>query len=272
MFKRFQIILITLFIVTGCTPIVQNSTQSTTGGGYGYPTKKIGYIINVKPYPTHTHIGTTKLTNFTKQYNYNWKIPSYIEQEVVKNLKRLAYVTPINLKRYNIKADEVNGLLKNLNGNWVVSRGKANIYKTLANRLGLSAVVVINEAPKEGIKDCGILGCKEYKAQGYGLLTKGFINTTDFYSATPFWVHIYKLKPTAVSLDPKIININGRKEMTKVAIAESYQIKPNKIGLKAYPKDFKNFTAEEFAPFRLPLISYIDNLAKVISTTLLNNP
>ena len=69
MFKRFQIIIITLFIVTGCTPIVQNNTQSTTGGGYGYPTKKIGYLINVKPYPTHTHIGTTKLTNFTKQYN-----------------------------------------------------------------------------------------------------------------------------------------------------------------------------------------------------------
>jgi len=137
--------------------------------------------------------------------------------------------------------------------------------------LGLSAVIVINEAPKVGIVDCALWGCEEYEAQGYGLLTKGFINTTDFYSATPFWVHIYKLKPTAVSLDPKIVNINGRKEMTKVAIAES-QIKPNKIGLKAYPKDFKNFTPEELAPFRLPLISYIDNLAKAISTILLNNP
>ncbi|MCK4440642.1 MAG: hypothetical protein KAU90_01460 [Sulfurovaceae bacterium] len=270
MFKRFQIIIFTLFIVTGCVPRLQNSIQPTTNNIYNYDSKKIGYLINVKPYPTHTHIGTTKLTNFTKQYNYNWKIPLYIEQEVVKNLKRLAYIKPINLKRYNIRADEVNGLLKNINGNWVIRRGKANIYKNLVNRLGLSAIIVINEAPKVGIVDCGILGCKEYQAQGYGLLTKGFINTTDFYSATPFWVHIYRLKPTVVSLDPKIVNINGSKKMTKIAIAKSYQIEPNKIGLKSYPQNFKNFTREEFAPFRLPLISYINALSREISTILLN--
>jgi len=271
MFKRLQVIIFTLFVVTGCTK-TQNSVQSIRNNVYNYSTKKIGYLINVKPYPTHTHIGTTKLTNFTKQYNYDWKIPSYIEQEVVKNLKRLAYVTPINLKRYNIKADEVNGLLKNINGNWVVRNGKSDIYKNLANHLGLFAIIVINEAPKIAINDCGILGCKEYKAQGYGLVSKGFINTTDFYSATPFWVHIYKLRPTPISLDPQIININGSKKMTKVAIAKNYQVQPNKIGLKAYPKDFKNFTREEFAPFRLPLISYINGLAKEISMTLLNNP
>jgi len=60
--------------------------------------------------------------------------------------------------------------------------------------------------------------------------------------------------------------------MTKVAISKNYQILPNKIGLRAYPKEFKNFTREEFAPFRLPLISYIDGITKEITTTLLNNP
>jgi len=272
MFKQLQIIIFTLFVVTGCTKIVQNDITPTTANIYNHTTKKIGYIINVSPYPTHTHIGTTNLTNFTKEYKYDWKIPSYIEQELVKNLKRLAYVTPINLKRYNIKADEVNGLLKNINGKWLIRRGKADTYKNLINHLGLSAVIVINEAPKVAINDCGILGCKEYKAQGYGLFTKGFINTIDFYSATPFWIHIYKLKPTPISLDPKIVNINGSKSMTKVAISKNYQILPNKIGLRAYPKEFKNFTREEFAPFRLPLISYIDGITKEITTTLLNNP
>jgi hypothetical protein len=249
--------------------MVQNSSNSTTIA-QSFSHKKIGYIINIKPYPTHTHIGTTKLTNFVKEYKYDWQIPSYTQKELVKNLKRLAYVTPINLNRYGIDANDVNGLLKNVNGLWVVKSGKADIYKKLANQLGLSAVVVINEAPKTAINDCGILGCKEHKAEGYGVLTKGFLNTTDFYSATPFWVHIYKLKPKPISLDPKIVNINGSKQMTKVAVSKSYQMQPNKIGLKAYPKDFKNWTEEEMAPFRLPLVSYIDGMTKEISTVLLN--
>ena len=75
-----------------------------------------------------------------------------------------------------------------------------------------------------------------------------------------------------IFLLPLIFIICGSKKMTKVAIAKNYQVQPNKIGLKAYPKDFKNFTREEFAPFRLPLISYINGLAKEISMTLLNNP
>ncbi|NOZ91109.1 MAG: hypothetical protein GXO60_07500 [Epsilonproteobacteria bacterium] len=269
MFKQIQLIIVAIFIMTGCANMVQNGATSTTVAQTFSP-KKIGYIINIKPYPTHTHIGTTKLTNFVKEYRYDWKIPAYTQNELVKNLKRLAYVTPINLKKYGIVADDVNGLLKNVNGLWVVRSGKAEIYKELANKLGLSAVVVINEAPKTAINDCGILGCKEYKAQGYGLLTKGFLTTTDYYSATPFWVHIYKLKPKPTSLDPKIVKINGSKQMIKVAISKSHQMQPNKIGLKAYPKDFKNWTEEEFAPFRLPLVSYIDGMTKEISTVLLD--
>ncbi len=270
MFKRIQLFIFVVMIITGCTKIVQpNIGENSTVAVSDFSNKKIGYIINIKSYQTHTHIGTTKLTDFVKKYNFDWQIPSYTEKELVKNLRRLAYVTPINLKKYNISADEVNGLLKNINGKWVVRKGKADIYKRLANNLGLSAVIVINEAPKVAINDCGILGCKEYKAQGYGVFTKGFINTTEFYSATPFWVHIYKLKPTPISLDPKIVNINGSKKMIKVAISKNYNMQPNKIGLRAYPKDFKNWTKEEFAPFKLPLISYIDSMSKKISMILL---
>jgi len=272
MIKQIGLIFLTIFIMSGCTQMVkENAGTSNTANSNFYTTKKIGYIINIKPYPTHTHIGTTKLTNFVKEYPYDWKIPQYTEAQIVRNLKRLAYVTPINLKKYGVEANDVNGMLRKINGNWVIIKDKANVYNDLVKRLGLYAVVVINEAPKVGIVDCGILGCKEYKAQGYGLLTKGFLNTTDYYSATPFWIHIYKLQPTPISLDPKIVDINGDKEMTKVAVSKNHKMLPNKIGLKAYPKDFKNWTQEEFAPFRLPLVSFIDGMSREISTTLLNN-
>jgi hypothetical protein len=273
MIKQIGVIFFTILVMTGCTQMVnQNGVTGVSPNNTSFYTqKKIGYIINVKPYPTHTHIGTTKMTNFTKVYKYDWKIPQYTEAELVKNLKRLAYVTPINLQKYGVRANNVNGMLRKVNGKWSVVSDKQNVYNDLANRLGLYAIIVINEAPKVGIVDCGILGCKEYKAQGYGLLTKGFLTTTDYYSATPFWVHIYKLKPTPISLDPQIVNINGSKKMTKVAISKNHKMLPNKIGLKSYPKDFRNWTEAEFAPFRLPLLSYIDGMTKEVSNALLNN-
>ncbi|HHB94243.1 MAG TPA: hypothetical protein ENK88_03775 [Campylobacterales bacterium] len=172
--------------------------------------------------------------------------------------KGLENLLPVNKKKQQDKQVDSNELETKKQ-----SQNEQNSNNEISNLINYDKVA---------INDCGILGCKEYQAQGYGLITKGFINTTDFYSATPFWVHIYRLKPTVVSLDPKIVNINGSKKMTKVAVAKSYQIEPNKIGLKSYPKNFKNFTIEEFAPFRLPLIGYINALSREISTTLLNNP
>jgi hypothetical protein len=223
--------------------------------------KRVGYLVNVRPYPTHTHLGTTALTNFTKEYPFAWQIPTYIEQELARRLTRLG-IKAINLRKEGLSPKEVNGLVKNVNGIWMVARGKANTYNNLANRLGLSAIVVINESSKIATKDCGILGCKEIKVSGYGLLTQSFVNSNKFYSATPFFAHIYKLKPLA-SMDNYLKKINEDREMTLVATSVGSKVNPNKIGF-IYPKNFNRWSEEELKPLRAPLMRYIENMSQLI--------
>lgn len=261
-----------LFLLSACVQVPKNGQipsvtvpsngNGSSNGSFTIPVKKIGYLINVNPYPMHTHIGTTSLTNFEKRYSYNWQIPAYIKNRLASEFNTLRYIKLVNLASHGISANEVNGLLEYVNGAWRVRQGKGSAYEKLTRGLGLSTIVIINESEKQAINDCGMLGCKKFKAKGYGLVTRSFMNSDKFYSATSLYVHIYKLKPL-LSLDPKISDVNHAETMTLVAISKNSQVEPNKIGF-VYPKNFKNWQEREFAPFRLPLIKYIDGMSRKI--------
>ena len=265
-----------LTLLTACVPPQSNGSSPSTisvgnqnNGIIPIRVKRVGYLINVNPYPMHTHKGTTDLTNFEKRYHFNWRIPSYIQNRLISEFNTLRNIKLVNLASYGISANEVNGLLSYINGRWVVKRGKEGVYAKLTSRLGLSSVVIINEGEKQAINDCGITGCKKFNAKGYGLFTRSFMSSDKFYSATALYAHIYSLKPIR-SLDPKIAEINHSENMTLVAISKNSQVEPNKIGF-VYPKNFKNWQEREFAPFRLPLTRYIDNMSRKIVDVVRSN-
>jgi len=269
MFKKILPLLIVL-LLSACVQPPTNGTPSSvtvnapiyTDGARAMEIKKVGYLINVKEYPTHTHVGTTRLTDFEKQYRFAWRIPAYIENRLKSEFYTLRNVKLVNLASYGIRASEVNGLLSYQNGHWNVRNDKKVIYNKLISRLGLSTIIIINEGEKQAINDCGLTGCQKFNAKGYGLFTRSFMSTDKFYSATALLVHIYKLKPI-LSLDPKVAEINHSNSMTLVAISKNSKAEPNKIGF-VYPKHFKNWTEREFAPFRLPLVKYIDGMSRKI--------
>jgi len=260
--RRFLFLITVMILMIGCVQPIPSAGGGSSSVVINPTAKKVGYLINVQPYPTHTHIGTTSLTNFTKQYPFAWGIPSYMEQQVAKRLSERGF-RAINLRKEGVTPREVNGLIKNIQGRWVVAHGKAEVYQNLANRLGLDAVVIVNQSSKPAIKDCGMLGCEEIKTSGYGLLTQSFVNSNKFYSATPFFAHIYTLKPIA-SLDASLAKINGDKSMTLVATSVGSKVNPNKIGF-IYPKNFNRWTEQEFKPFRAPLLRYIENMSQLIA-------
>jgi len=275
MFKKILLLAI-LTLLTACVPPQSNGSSPATisvnnqnSGSTPLRVKRVGYLVNVHAYPIHTHSGTTNLTNFEKRYRFNWRIPAYIQNRLQSEFNTLRNVKLVNLASYGISANEVNGLLSYANGRWRVKEGKQNAYSKLTSRLGLSTIVIVNESEKQAINDCGLMGCKKFNAKGYGLFTRSFMNSDKFYSATAFYVHIYSLKPIR-SLDPKVAEINHSDKMTLVAISKNSQAQPNKIGF-AYPKNFKNWQEREFAPFRLPLIKYIDNMSRKIVDVVRSN-
>jgi len=253
------------WILLGC---VAPQWQPTTGGEVAPRSslKRVGYLVNVQANPTHTHIGTTALTNFTKTYPFAWNVPQYMEQQLATHLQQIGGVEAVNLRTQGLLPHEINGLLKQVNGVWMVASGKAEVYNKLTQRLGLSAVVIVNQAQKRAFKDCGMLGCKEITVKGYGVLSQSFINTNNFYSATPFFAHIYTLKPLG-SLDRYLTKINQDPDMTLVASSVGSKVKPNKIGF-LYPERFNEWTEKEFRPFLAPVQLYIQRMSELIATVI----
>ena len=266
MMLKKTVLLLILFLFTSCVQVPQGSVLVPTPQ---VKVPRIGYLVNVRSFPTHTHYGTTPLTNATKSYLYDWRIPSYIENKMEQDLKRVNTI-PVNLRNKGIKPSQLNGMLKKKNDIWIISSGFGETYRKLANELDLSAVVVINETAKIGVNDCSVLGCKELKANGYGLLSKSFINSNKFYSATAFFAHLYRLKPKVESLDAYLADINHNREMTLVAVSKGSKVEPNKINF-VYPKNFNQWTEQEFKPFRAPLLKYIEGMSKKITQVIKEN-
>lgn len=263
---RKTLLFATLLLLTAC---VQTPLGNVLAPTPQVSVPRVGYLVNVRAYPTHTHYGTTALTNFTKTYHYDWRIPSYIETKLEQDLK-LVNTIPLNLRNQGIKPSQVNGMLKKKNDIWIISSGFGETYRRLTEALDLDAIVIINESTKMGINDCGVLGCKELEAKGYGLLSQSFINTNKFYSATAFFTHLYRLKPSPESLDAYLAEINHDREMTLVAVSKGSNVEPNKINF-VYPTHFNNWTELEFKPFRAPLLKYIEGMSKKITQVIKEN-
>ena len=50
------------------------STKEPVSKPVAPPKQKVGVWVSAKTFPTHTHIGTTKFNNFTKEYSYDWQL------------------------------------------------------------------------------------------------------------------------------------------------------------------------------------------------------
>jgi len=256
MLKKLLIGFIGFFFLAGCVKIPEVPKYTIETGD------KIGYLIDVDTYPTHTHIGTTIFNNFTKKYKYNWKMKQYITSHMQNRLSSRKKLQFINLSKYHITSKDLNELIVNENEKWIINPKKENIYQKLRN-LGIKAIVHIKEDAKLALLECGAFGCTEHYAKGYGLFTRSMLGMDNFYAATSFHTSVLLLHPIG----------NLQKEFTE-PYGQPMAIIRSPFGLTEaakksgfiLPKDFKNITNTEMKPIEIIVKQYIDNVIKKIAT------
>ena len=139
------------------------------------PKQKVGVWVSAKKFPTHTHIGTTKFNNFTKEYSYDWQLNNTLYSTFKKAIEQNGRFTAVDISSMVDDAGALDFVMGEGN-NGAFNDKQNTLRKSLLDK-GIATVIIVEEAPTVAITECGTYGCSEHQSKGFGLFTRSFLGT-----------------------------------------------------------------------------------------------
>ncbi|MDY6976409.1 MAG: hypothetical protein SVW51_09320 [Pseudomonadota bacterium] len=209
-------------------------------------------FINANEFPSHTHIGTTKFNNFTKEYAYDWQIASTLFTELKTAIEQSSRFEVVDVSPKVKGAWQLDFVVQQ-NGRWSFNENQNALRKSLLAD-GVTKIIIVQEAPTVAITECGTYGCSEHESKGVGLFTRSFLGTDSYIASASFDFSIESLdKPVDIATQPLFEELQDD-AMKNVRLEEFVP-----------PEDFDEATEKELAPIKNSIISYIDHLAETVA-------
>ena len=216
------------------------------------PKQKVGVFINAKKFPSHTHVGTTKLNNFTKEYSYDWQLTSTVFNKLKTAIEHSSSFEVVDVTSKVKGVWQLDFVVKQ-NESWAFSENQNALRKSLLAD-GITKIIVVEEAPSVAITECGTYGCSKHESKGFGLFTRSFLGTDHYIASASFDISIESLdRPVDIAAEPLF------KELQEDAR------KNGRIEEFTPPKDFDNISEQELAPVKSSIFSYFDRLAATVA-------
>ena len=216
------------------------------------PKQKVGVFINAKKFPSHTHVGTTKLNNFTKEYSYDWQLTSTVFNKLKTAIEHSSSFEVVDVTSKVKGVWQLDFVVKQ-NESWAFSENQNPLRKSLLAD-GITKIIVVEEAPSVAITECGTYGCSKHESKGFGLFTRSFLGTDHYIASASFDISIESLdRPVDIAAEPLF------KELQEDAR------KNGRIEEFTPPKDFDNISEQELAPVKSSIFSYFDRLAATVA-------
>ncbi|MBT3134780.1 hypothetical protein KL866_06650 [Alteromonas sp. ALT199] len=213
------------------------------------PKQKIGVFINANEFPSHTHVGTTKFNNFTKEYAYDWQIASTLFTRLKTAIEQSSSFEVVDVSPKVKGAWQLDFVVKQ-DDKWLFNDNQNALRKSLLAD-GVTKIIVVQEAPTVAITECGTYGCSEHQSEGFGLFTRSFLGTDYYIASASFDISIESLdKPVDSASNPLFKELQDD-AMKNVRIEEFIP-----------PEDFDEVTEKELGPIKDSIISYFDRLAE----------
>ena len=233
------LISITALFIAGCatTPPLPK-IESSRGD-------RIGLLVEAGDSPSHTHIGTTVFTNFTKKYPYNWNLSADVTR-TIKRTVRSAGFTAVDLRKEGINYADVSGLIQAAGEKWQIASGKEEIIRRLRDQLRLKALLILKETRVIAARECiGLGSCYKRYADSSGLYTRSAFVVTDYKAVAAYQWNVFVLDPIADAAKADPLRSMLRIPSTPLS------------GFKD-PADFENLTEAEFAPVRDAILRFTE--------------
>lgn len=213
---------------------------------------KVGMLINVGDNPTHAHVGTTLLNNFSKKYPYDWNMKEAIFQVYKEQIESSTNLDVIDLQSFGIKTASELDFVDIKDEQWSIVEANSNLKNNLTEE-NIYAVITVTEKPTLAQIECGAVGCSERYIDGFGLFSRGFLGIKNFTATAGFEV-------TAEIINPPV-ELSAQQTLRNLA---NYQSKSKIMkGFKA--QDLKNVTDQELAPVKAHILQYIQSVAEATS-------
>ena len=210
---------------------------------------RIGLFVSASEFPKHTHVGTTIFNNFSKDYEYPWKMEESIFKTFQQEIEHSTGFVVLNLKDLGITNTSELNFVEVKDKQWSLVEENTSLRDSLIE-LGIYAVVSISESPTLANLECSAYGCAEHYSEGYGLFTRSFLGINSYFASSSFTVSIEIIDTPAdigVQQDMRdILHFNNKNK-----ILTNFEA----------PKEFRNITQEELNPIREEILNYIKYVA-----------
>ena len=215
------------------------------------PKQKVGVWVSAKKFPTHTHIGTTKFNNFTKEYSYDWQLNNTLYSTFKKAIEQNSRFTAVDISSMVDDAGALDFVMGEGN-NGAFNDKQNTLRKSLLDK-GIATVIIVEEAPTVAITECGTYGCSEHQSKGFGLFTRSFLGTDHYIASASFNVSIERLdKPVDILTLPVFTEF------------QDDALKNERVEDFTPPDNFDEITEQELAPIKNTIVNYFDRLATAV--------
>ena len=227
------------------------STKEPVSKPVAPPKQKVGVLVSAKKFPTHTHIGTTKFNNFTKEYSYDWQLNNTLYSTFKKAIEQNSRFTAVDISSMVDDAGALDFVMGEGN-NGAFNDKQNTLRKSLLDK-GIATVIIVEEAPTVAITECGTYGCSEHQSKGFGLFTRSFLGTDHYIASASFNVSIERLdKPVDILTLPLFTEFQD--DVLKNERVEDF----------TPPDNFDEITEQELAPIKNTIVNYFDRLATAV--------
>ena len=227
------------------------STKEPVSKPVAPPKPKVGVWISAKKFPTHTHIGTTKFNNFTKEYSYDWQLNNTLYSTFKKAIEQNSRFTAVDISSLVDDAGALDFVMGEGN-NGTFNDKQNTLRKSLLDK-GIATVIIVEEAPTVAITECGTYGCSEHQSKGFGLFTRSFLGTDHYIASASFNVSIERLdKPVDILTLPVFTEF------------QDDALKNERVEDFTPPDNFDEITEQELAPIKNTIVNYFDRLATAV--------
>lgn len=227
------------------------STKEPVSKPVAPPKQKVGVLVSAKKFPTHTHIGTTKFNNFTKEYSYDWQLNNTLYSTFKKAIEQNSRFTAVDISSMVEDAGALDFVMGEGN-NGAFNDKQNTLRKSLLDK-GIATVIIVEEAPTVAITECGTYGCSEHQSKGFGLFTRSFLGTDHYIASASFNVSIERLdKPVDILTLPVFTEF------------QDDALKNERVEDFTPPDNFDEITEQELAPIKNTIVNYFDRLATAV--------
>ncbi|MFD3350475.1 hypothetical protein [Alteromonas macleodii] len=231
------------------------STKEPVSKPVAPPKPKVGVWVSAKKFPTHTHIGTTKFNNFTKEYSYDWQLNNTLYSTFKKAIEQNSRFTAVDISSLVDDAGALDFVMGEGN-NGTFNDKQNTLRKSLLDK-GIATVIIVEEAPTVAITECGTYGCSEHQSKGFGLFTRSFLGTDHYIASASFNVSIERLdKPVDILTLPVFTEF------------QDDALKNERVEDFTPPDNFDEITEQELAPIKNTIVNYFDRLATAVGNYL----